>query len=263
MIVEGRGLLAAGFLERGLEIDATLFARGVADSTCVDEAEYERESSMLREAVEAAAGRRHPLVYFSSAPVYGRFDGREVAETDPPRPTSTYGRHKLACEAIVRSSTGPSLVLRLPNVVGPGGHPNQLVPSLVRQVLAGRVMVLEGASRDVLDVDDLVVITTRLLDGGAPERLAATNRTLNVASGICTPVGELVHRIASILDRQPTLDTVQGGEAQRFSIVRLEGLIGELDLGSDYLENVLSRRVPEIAAMMAAVPVGAVVPAAR
>ena len=125
--VEGRGLLAAGFLSGGPKIDATLFARGVADSTCVDEAEYERESSMLREAVEAAAARRHPLVYFSSAPVYGRFDGREVAETDPPRPTSTYGRHKLACEATtVRTSPGPSLVLRLPNVVGPGGHPNQL-----------------------------------------------------------------------------------------------------------------------------------------
>ena len=124
-------------------------------------------------------------------------------------------------------------------------------------------MVLEGASRDVLDVDDLVVITTRLLDADAPERLAATNRTLNVASGICTPVAELVHRIAAILDRQPTLDSVQGGEAQRFSIVRLQGLIGEMDSAPITSSIVLSRRVPEIAAMMSAVPVGAAVPAAR
>jgi NDP-hexose 4-ketoreductase len=248
MIVEGRGMLASAFLARGSTINATLFARGVPDSGSVDPAAYARELSSLRAAADAAFERGHPLVYFSSAPVYGRFETAPVVESGEPRPVTPYGRHKLACEALVLAAPGPSLILRLPNVVGPGGHPHQLVPALVRRVMAGRVTVLRGAARDLLDVDDLVTLTTRLIEAGAVSRLAGAGRVINVASGICTPAADLVDEISRLLDREPEIDLVEGGEEQRFSLDRLQGLIGDLGFPPEYVRTVLGRRVPAIAA---------------
>ena len=247
MIVEGRGMLASAFRERGSEITATIFARGVADSTVVDEAEYARELTTLGEAVRSAAAIGQPLVYFSSAPVYGRFNGHPFAETEEPAPVTAYGRHKLACEAIVRASAGPSLVVRLPNVVGPGGNPRQLIPALVRQVIEGRVTVYAGAARDVLDVDDLVSTIARLVAAAPPERLADADRTVNVASGICTPVSGIVDEIASILGRDPVIDLVPGGEPQRFSVERMRALGGEPPADGGYVARILGMRVPVIA----------------
>jgi nucleoside-diphosphate-sugar epimerase len=257
MIVHGRGMLASAFLARRPAIDAALFARGVADSTSVDEEAYERERSTLRDAVRAAAERGHPLIYFSSAPVYGHFGDEPVSESDPPRPVTPYGRHKLDCEAIVRESPGPSLVLRLPNVVGPGGHPHQLVPSLVRQVVEGRVTVLGGAARDLLDVDDLVSITGRLVAADAVGRAADLGRTINVATGICTPVREMVDEIISIVGGDPIVDVFDGGEAQRFSVERLGQIVGERPYPADYVARLLRRRVPAIAEAMAPATIGA------
>jgi nucleoside-diphosphate-sugar epimerase len=248
MIVEGRGMIAAAFLAGRPAIGATIFARGVADSTMVDPVEYARELVTLDDAVRSAAAIGQPLVYFSSAPVYGQFNGHAFAESEEPAPVTAYGRHKLSCEAIVRASPGPSLILRLPNVIGPGGNPHQLIPALVRQVTAGFVTVLDGAARDVLDVDDLVSIVARLVAGDAPARLADHDRTVNVASGICTPVSAIVSEIASILGRDPDVDLLPGGEPQRFSTDRLRALGVDPPAGSDYLARILARRVPVIAA---------------
>jgi nucleoside-diphosphate-sugar epimerase len=250
-------MLASAFLSRQPELEATIFARGVADSTSVDRAAYARELTTLEDALDAAATAGHPLVYFSSAPVYGRFNGHAMLESDEPAPVTPYGRHKLACEELVRSSPGSTLVLRLPNVVGPGGNPNQLIPSLVRQVLAGRVTILAAAARDLLDVDDVVTLTTRLVAADAPRRLADGDRTVNVASGICTPVTDIVAEIAAILGRDPLVELVDGGEAQHFSIARLRGLAGAVAVGPRYVAMTLARHVPVIAEALEPAVVGA------
>ncbi len=263
LVVQGQGMLATAFLERHPAMDAVVFARGVADSSVDDPTEFAREISTLRQAVDLAAEQQRPLVYFSSAPVYGDFDGSEVHESAPARPTSSYGRHKLACEAIVRAAPGPSLILRLPNVVGPGGHPNQLVPALVRQISAGHVRIFDAAARDIIDVDDLVGLTERLLAADATDRLANLGRTVNVASGICTPVADIADRIATILERSPVRETVHGGQAQRFSTARLQSLIGEMAFEPDYAARVLTLRVPVIAATLFAPTAEAAVSAGR
>jgi len=251
MIVEGRGMLATAFLASRSVIEATLFARGVADSKSADHGEYGRERSTLVAALDAAATRDHPLVYFSSGAVYGHFGDDPVAETAPTRPVTAYGRHKVTCESLVRASHGPSLIVRLPNVVGPGGNPHQLVPSLVSQVLTGRVSVLRGAGRDLIDVDDVVATTAGLIDAGAPARLVALDRTINVASGICTPVIELVGMISTILGCDPEIEVVDGGDPQRLAVDRLHDTIPTDVHAPDYVIRVLERRVPAIAAQVA------------
>jgi nucleoside-diphosphate-sugar epimerase len=251
MIVEGHGLLGAAFARAGRrEIPALVFARGVADSTCEDPVEYTRELDAVDASIGRAAELGLPFIYFSSAPVYGHFGPSPVSESGPARPTTAYGRHKAACEERVRASIGQTLIIRLPNVIGPGGHPHQLVPALVGQVLEGRVVVLDGAGRDLLDVDDVVRLTERLLDVGGPARLRDRGRTVNVASGICTPVDRIVRRIAALLGRAPVIERRRGGEPQHFDTLRLIELIGPLPFDPTYPGRILDERVPAIAAAL-------------
>jgi nucleoside-diphosphate-sugar epimerase len=180
------------------------------------------------------------LVYFSGAPVYGRATGIRV-ETSRVAPETPYGRHKLECERLVADSGARYLVLRLPNIVGPTGNPNQLIPSLVAQVAEGSVVVMAGATRDLLDVDDLEAIVRGLLGLGAADAI------LNVASGISTPVLRLTDDIAAILGVSPSILSVEGGEGQDFSTALVRGLLPEYPrFEHDYPARVLARRVPSI-----------------
>lgn len=153
-----------------------------------------------------------------------------------------YGHHKLECERLVADSGALYLVLRLPNVVGPGGHPQQLIPSLVAQALNGSVVVRIGATRDLLDVDDLVAIVVALL------RRGVHNGIVNVASGVSIPVPRLAEVIAETLGISPSILSADGGDSQEFSIAKVRGLLPSYPrFESNYPVRVLSRRVPEIA----------------
>ena len=134
------------------------------------------------------------------------------------------------------------LVLRLPNIVGPGGHPHQLIPSLVAQVLDGSVVTMTDATRDLLDVEDLVSTVAALL------RRGVYNRILNVASGVSTPVSRLVEVIAGVLGTSPSVVSVEGGDIQEFPLSNVRELLPDYPrFESDYPVNVLRRRVPTIA----------------
>jgi nucleoside-diphosphate-sugar epimerase len=243
VIVDGGGMLARAFVALGRAggVGALVFARGVADSRTEDEAAYERELGLLAAAIDRARAEDLRLVYFSGAPIYGSFDG-PVRETDAVRPRTRYGRHQAICEERIRAAGIHHLILRVPNAVGPVGNDAQLVPSLVRQVRAGSVAVQTGAGRDLIDVDDLARLTATVV-GRTDESL-----TLNMASGICRPVGELVDAIVGIVGREPVRRSIDGGEAQHFDVARLEAVIGPLGFPDSYPFEVLATRVPSIAA---------------
>jgi nucleoside-diphosphate-sugar epimerase len=246
VIVDGGGLIASGFRTHAdHSLPGLVFARGVPDSTRADELAFARERRHLRDALDSARSLGEPLVYFTGAPIAGSYRS-SVSETNAPVPRTPYGWHQRECEEIVHSSGVPHLVLRLPNVVGPGGNPGQLVPALVRAVVDGRVVVYRGAARDLLDVEDLVGITGRLLS------LVAAGEPIPgpiiVASGVSLPARSIVARICEILGRTPKLVTRRGGEAQRFDTGRLRALAGELPFDEGYPMRVLDRYVPAIAA---------------
>ena len=239
--VVGRGMLARAFEAHAAELPtAIVCASGVADSRCTDPSAFRREIELVRELASRAADRATLLVYFSGAPIYGPTPGRH-RESDRAAPESPYGRHKLECEETIAASGARYMVLRLPNVVGPAGNPNQLVPSLVAQVVAGHVLVRSGATRDLLDVDDVVYIV------GALVRRGAIDVVLNVASGVSTPVERLADQIAAILGVSPTISSVPGGDRQEFSTDLVRGLIPDYPrFNRDYPAEVLGRYVPSI-----------------
>jgi nucleoside-diphosphate-sugar epimerase len=242
MRILGNGLIARSLRPVAhLHQDVIAFATGVPDSATASQAAFERECDMLYGALEDA--RRHGLrlLYFSGGgAIYGRWADPAV-ETSPLEPRSAYGRHQLLCEAIIASAGIGYLVARLPNVVGEDANPAQLVPTLVRQVIQGRVEVQAHATRDLIDALDLATVIAALLDR------AAERDTVNVASGRSVPVPLLVDEIARILGARPDVVTRPSGVAQRFSTAYLTAILGYNPFEGHDFRAILARHVPGLA----------------
>ena len=239
MDIQGNGLLARAFASTEVRDDTvTVFAKGVADSRTTSIAEFERESRELDGVIRACRSTGRTLVYLSGGgAIYGRRDSVR-REDDDLIPDTMYGRHQVACEAAIVSSGIDHLIARIPNAVGHPQRPAQLVPALVQQVRDGRVSVVPGASRDLIDASDVADLVTRLL------RVGARNLAVNVASGISTDVGDLVAHIERLLDataEHVVLDAAP--DPQRFSIERLQAFLPDWRPRPDYPFGVLERYV--------------------
>lgn len=246
MIVDGSGLLGRAFLAARVAAAARsdaayIFARGVADSTCRDPEPYIRERTHLEAALAQASLDGATLVYFSGAPIYGRF-GEPVDERTAIAPTTPYGIHQARAEDAIRAHPARHLIIRLPNVVGLGANEHQLMPALVRQARGGTVTVQDRAERDLIDVDDVVRAVLALLDAGV------VDRTVVVASGISTPVRDLAAWVASDLGIEPRFERQPGGERQRFHIGELRSLVPDaVDHDPGYARDVVRRFVRGVA----------------
>jgi nucleoside-diphosphate-sugar epimerase len=134
------------------------------------------------------------------------------------------------------------LIVRLPNVVGPRANPTQLVPSLVHQVLGGRVSVQAQATRDLIDAQDMARLVPELLRRGSGRDL------VNVATGHDVAVVEIVSEITAILGARPVVDLVDDGVRQRFDTSNLRRILGRDPFPDpDHYRGVLRRYVPGLA----------------
>jgi nucleoside-diphosphate-sugar epimerase len=128
---------------------------------------------------------------------------REVLSEDgtPLAPTTLYGASKLAT-LIVAEQLEISLVWpRVFWLYGPGEHPDRLVASIARGLLAGqRVPTSDGTQvRDYLHVDDVA-------RGVVAALASSVEGPVNVASGRGVAVREIVAAIAAEVGRPDLLD---------------------------------------------------------
>ncbi|WP_158575985.1 NAD-dependent epimerase/dehydratase family protein [Streptomyces corynorhini] len=250
MRIIGEGFLAtnltAAFGDRFP--DWTAIASGVSSTSTATPAAYEREARLVHDVLDDCLRDRRRLLFFSTASfaMYGFPEG-EAAESDPVSPPNAYGRHKLALERAIGSSGAGHLVLRLSHVVGRHQRAHQLLPTLVRSVLAGEVTVHEGAHRDLVDVADLLQAVGRLLADDV------TGEILNVASGVPQPVESVVSGIERRLGVTARHVSRPGSPAvTRASVSRLRALVPEFraDVADeDYLDALLDTYLPYYTAL--------------
>lgn len=157
-------------------------------------------------AVLEAAARlgRIPVVYASSAAVYGDCAALPLAEDAPTRPLSAYGADKLGCEQHARVAGlvhgVPSLGLRFFNVFGPRQDPRSPYSGVISifcdRLFRGEAVTIfgdGGQTRDFVYVADVVAALVRAMgktSTGAP--------VLNVCTGRQTTVRELALTIAEL-----------------------------------------------------------------
>ncbi|MDT8909768.1 NAD-dependent epimerase/dehydratase family protein [Amycolatopsis sp. PS_44_ISF1] len=250
MEVIGSGFLAGRFADlAGSRPGVVVAAFGVSVASGIPEADFTREATRLYELIRRCERREEKLVFFStaSAAMYA-VPGEPGREDGPVFPSTAYGRHNLTLEAVLAASRVDYLALRLAHVVGPAQHARMLVPSLVRQIQSGAVRLYRGARRDLVDVDDLVDLTDRLLATGV------SRTVVNVATGSAVPVERIVDHLEAELGVTADRAYVSEATSQPVSVARLRHLVPEAARigGEDYYRDVLGKYFREYAATTAA-----------
>ncbi|WP_207458377.1 NAD-dependent epimerase/dehydratase family protein [Azospirillum sp. SYSU D00513] len=152
----------------------------------------------------ARAGGPVPVVYASSAAVYGDNPAMPLTEDAATRPLSAYGADKLACELHARVADGvhgvPTAGFRFFNVYGPRQDPKSPYSGVI-SIFAGRIargepITVNGDGEQVRDfvyVKDLVRYLTAAMEAprpGAP--------VYNVCTGRPTTVNQLAETLARL-----------------------------------------------------------------
>jgi UDP-glucose 4-epimerase len=156
-----------------------------------------------------------PVVYASSAAVYGDNPALPLAENAVPRPLSAYGADKLGSEQhgfVAAHVHGvPTTGLRFFNIYGPRQDPRSPYSGVISifcdRLAAGRSISIfgdGGQSRDFVFVADVVRALQAAMNS-LQARREARARVFNICTGRTTSIAELAASIASILRRDPEI----------------------------------------------------------
>ena len=149
-----------------------------------------------------------PVVYASSASVYGDSAALPLAESAAPTPLSPYGADKAASEMQARVAFAihgvPSTGLRFFNVFGPRQDPaspySGVISIFADNIIAGRPLTIFGdgrQSRDFIFVADVVVALL-----AAIERQDKSARIFNVGRGESTTLLRLIAALERLTGRK-------------------------------------------------------------
>jgi UDP-glucose 4-epimerase len=182
---------------------------------------------------------RVPVVYASSAAVYGSNADLPLVESAATRPLSSYGADKLGCELHARVGgivhQVPTLGLRFFNVYGarqdPASPYSGVISIFAGRLLRGEALTIHGDGRQTRDFVHVSDVVAALRAGIA----AATcdGPVLNICSGCATSVLELATLIGHACEVPPELrfGLPRAGEV-RHSLGAPGGARAQLNLSS-------------------------------
>ncbi len=167
--------------------------------------------TIFDEARHAASAGPIPVVYASSAAVYGDCPDLPLSEDARLRPLSAYGADKLGCELHARVAQivhGVRTVgCRFFNVFGPRQDPKSPYSGVISiffdRIGRGEALTIFGdgeQTRDFVYVADVVDALLRSMDHKAAEAAV-----FNVCTGRSTSIADLARTIGRVCDRHPTL----------------------------------------------------------
>ena len=227
-MIVGSGLIASAFINGGANaLGGTCFyAAGVSNSGCRDEREYLRERERLDEAM-AWCGASEQFIYFSTCSI-----------EDPASQDSEYVKHKIRMENRVREHAR-HLILRLPQVAGKTPNPHTLLNYLhARIARSERFPIWGGATRNIIDVDDIVKIAMDLITSEG-----ANAETINIASPRSTMMLDIVHAMERALDTRAIFDILDKGSRVPIDTGRISASIDRcaIKFGDAYLGGIIEK----------------------
>lgn len=191
-MIVGGGMVARAFGPYfSQDPSLVVFASGVSNSGEIRAAAFAREHQLLANTLDGGV----PLLYFSSCGVGNTF------ERD-----SAYIAHKARMESLVLD-TPRGLVVRLPQVVGSNDNPHTLTNFLRDRILCGQpIQLWTRAERNLIDIDDVVMITRELLNCWPSD-----NRVVDVAFPRSLSMREILEAMESVLGRRATTVEIDKG----------------------------------------------------
>jgi UDP-glucose 4-epimerase len=154
----------------------------------------------------ARAAGRLPVVYASSAAVYGDTAGAVATEALRPAPLTAYGADKLGSE--LHAAVGwrihgvPSLGLRFFNVYGPRQDPHSpysgVISIFARRARAGETLLVHGDGGQVRDFVHVSDVVASLLAAMRRLQAAPGAEVANVCTGRGTSILDLARLVARL-----------------------------------------------------------------
>lgn len=220
MNIIGNGLLANAFKFSKFSFSGnlTVFASGVSNSQNSDISSYKREYDLLR-----TIDTSKKLLYFSTCSIYDKLNYN-----------SSYVQHKLLMENYIKEEFRFYNILRLPQVVGRGGNPNNLLNYLDRSIRANNIITVQNkASRNIVDVDDIVRFSS--VCSQIDELL------INIAAPTSTGILSIINCFESIFDMVAKVNLVDGGHGYSIDITDIRRIFENFDnyFNDEYLRNVI------------------------
>lgn len=164
--------------------------------------EYYRNNVLGTQAVVAAAkGAGVPVVFASSAAVYGN-SVESVTEFSALVPLSPYAENKRDAEVLLADSGIPAVALRFFNVYGPKQSKEYagVVTAFIHNALSGSDLVIYGDGsqvRDFVFIDDIVGANIAAMNF-LHENPKSGYEVFNVATGVQTTIDQLAKMIIEI-----------------------------------------------------------------
>jgi UDP-glucose 4-epimerase len=158
-------------------------------------------------------GSKVPVVYASSAAVYGDALTVPIAETDACTPLSAYGADKYACELHARVASHvhgiPTTGLRFFNVYGPRQDPKSpysgVISIFCERIAAGQPIKIFGDGRQTRDFIYVADVVAALLAGMGLR--SADSPVFNVCTGLPTSIEAIARLIADLTGKNLNADT--------------------------------------------------------
>jgi UDP-glucose 4-epimerase len=151
------------------------------------------------------------VVHTSTSETYGTAQRTPIDEDHPLTGQSPYSATKIGADKLAESY---HLSFRLPvatirpfNTYGPRQSSRAIIPTIMKQLAAGRDVVRIGSAAPVRDLNYVGDTVAGFLAIGASD--AAVGRTLNVGSGRAVSIGELARIIFEVTGKSATLETDQ------------------------------------------------------
>ena len=163
----------------------------------------------------ARAAGRIPVIYASSAAVYGTQKGGAIDEDAPLEPRTAYGADKLGSELHAAVAAGihgiPTIGMRFFNVYGPRQDPSSPYSGVI-SIFASRVARAEpinihGAGHQVRDfvfVSDVVAHLQSAAAAISQHRLL-NSRVFNVCTGRATSIISIARALSSVTGHDATI----------------------------------------------------------
>ena len=226
-MIVGTGLIARAFAAHQDALAETcVYAAGVSNSSCNDPREFERERQRMRVAMTDCTADRL-FMYFSTCSI-----------DDPAAQGSAYVLHKKAMEGLV-AERKRHLIFRLPQLAGATPNPHTLLNYLYARIIRSeRFEIWSGASRNIIDVDDVARIATDLV---VEER--ACGEIINIANSANSSMFDIVRSMETVLGRRAIFDILDRGAGYTIATDRIQASLRRcrIAFSEDYLLHTIQK----------------------
>ncbi len=193
-MIIGSGVIGSAFMDLyGKDPKVCLYAAGVSNSQCIEDAQYIRDKRTLEENISRLK-KNELLVYASTCSITTSKLGFR----------SRYIEHKIEMEKVVMGY-GKYLILRLPQIASFSKNPFTLLNYFRNKINNGEeFQIYKNCYRNILDIQHMVSISEKVISN------FTSNKVINIANPVSVSVIQIVEEMQDALMKKAIYSYTDG-----------------------------------------------------